>query len=235
MKNQFKAAALSLVMAVAPALTFSQQGNPVKKDPQKVETPDVLHHGGSISGNERPDDMTGNIDTLEGNGTAAPADSLRAGFSENADSTSGEPDKAEEYAKRKANLLANPVQQGTPFDAETASGGAKIIALHISGGLQNGGYAAEQYAIMLEAMFKDTDYVDHPTQIVVFWEETGKDRSTVMSVEINGRGLRDVNDHTKIAVFTPNLFVTSGTMKQVADRYYTETNTDLSYQPAPSQ
>ena len=83
---------------------------------------------------------------------------------------------------------ATPViKAGGAGDASGYSGKNSALVIYISGGQKDDRYTAEQYARMLQVMFKDSKRTDYPTDISVFFDEEGGDRSTFGKIYINGR------------------------------------------------
>lgn len=78
------------------------------------------------------------------------------------------------------------VAKGTDSDSKRISLHNPVISLHISGG-RDPKYSAENYAKMLRLMFKDKKRTQYPSEVYVRYEETGLDRSTLVSVFIDGK------------------------------------------------
>ena len=71
---------------------------------------------------------------------------------------------------------ATPViKAGGAGDASGYSGKNSALVIYISGGQKDDRYTAEQYARMLQVMFKDSKRTDYPTDISVFFDEEGQD------------------------------------------------------------
>ena len=84
------------------------------------------------------------------------------------------------------NTIDPIIKMGHGGDAETLSGKNSALVLYISGGTKDK-YSAEQYAKMLQVMFKDAKRTNYPTDISVVYQESQKDRVTLGSAYINGR------------------------------------------------
>ncbi|WP_442267636.1 hypothetical protein ACSIGC_08185 [Tenacibaculum sp. ZS6-P6] len=78
------------------------------------------------------------------------------------------------------------IKVGHGGDAETLSIKNSALVLYISGGTKDK-YSAEQYAKMLQTMFKDAKRTNYPTDISIVYQESQKDRVTLGSAYINGR------------------------------------------------
>lgn len=84
--------------------------------------------------------------------------------------------------------VENPViREGHGGQAMGFSADNKVIAIHISGGNKGEKYTAEQYAKMLNVMFKDTARTEYPTEVYFFYEESGEDRPTGAIAFMSGR------------------------------------------------
>lgn len=82
---------------------------------------------------------------------------------------------------------ATPViKAGGAGDAQTLSIKNSALVIHISGGQKDDRFTAEQYARMLQAMFKDPKRTEYPTDISVVYDEDGGDRHTFGTIYING-------------------------------------------------
>lgn len=98
------------------------------------------------------------------------------------------------YAQNKTweglDLSDYPYIQDGFGEAETYSHQKKKLVIYISGGQGVNGkpepYAAREYAELLYNAFKNPKYTNYPTEIVVFYDEKGKDRSTKAIVVICG-------------------------------------------------
>ncbi|GGG37444.1 hypothetical protein GCM10011344_42840 [Dokdonia pacifica] len=97
---------------------------------------------------------------------------------------------AQETTWEGLDLSNYPFIEGHISDAERYSYQKNKIAIYISGGQGIEGvpeqYTAREYAELLYSAFKDTEYTNYPTEIVVFYDEEGKDRVTKASVIICG-------------------------------------------------
>lgn len=78
------------------------------------------------------------------------------------------------------------IKAGNAGGASNYSGANSALVIHLSGGQKDDRYTAEQYAHMLQAMFKDSKRTDYPTEISVFFDEEGGDRHTFGKIFING-------------------------------------------------
>ena len=83
-----------------------------------------------------------------------------------------------------------PFIEGSISKAERYSYQKNKIAIHISGGQgvdeTPEPYTAREYAELLYNAFKNTEYTNYPTEIVVFYDENGQGRATKASVVICG-------------------------------------------------
>ena len=77
------------------------------------------------------------------------------------------------------------VEKGTPGRAQTISGQKSALVIHVAGG-KNAKYSAEQYAKMLQYMFKSSKHTSTPTDISVLYEESDRNH-TLALVSSNGR------------------------------------------------
>ena len=79
------------------------------------------------------------------------------------------------------------ILEGNGGEAQTLSGKNSALVIYLSGGEAEEKYTAEQYAKMLQVMFKDDKRTSFPANVSVVYQESGKERPTVGSVFINGR------------------------------------------------
>lgn len=89
-------------------------------------------------------------------------------------------------AKTETPANAPVIKTGGAGDARTLSIKNSALVIHISGGQKDDRFTAEQYARMLQAMFKDPKRTEYPTDISVVYDEDGGDRHTLGSIYING-------------------------------------------------
>lgn len=87
-------------------------------------------------------------------------------------------------------LADYPFVEGNFVKATRFSYQKSKIAIHISGGKGVKGtpepYTAREYAGLLYKAFKNPEYTNYPTEIVVFYDEEGGNRETKASVIICG-------------------------------------------------
>ncbi len=109
-----------------------------------------------------------------------------------------------EMVAKKSDVLTPAIRKGHAGDASFHSGKHDLLVVYIYGAKGRDGkkepYTAEQYARILQKAFGDEEYTNYPTDIVVFYEESGLEGSTIASVYINGREYK-TKDGTR--TFTP--------------------------------
>ena len=87
--------------------------------------------------------------------------------------------------------------------AERYSGRKNKLVIYISGGQGTDKpepYTALEYSQLLYEAFKNPDFTNFPTEIVVFYDEEGKDRATKASVIICGEEFKTKSDKS---IFSP--------------------------------
>ena len=117
-----------------------------------------------------------------------------------------DPAKTEVVADNKKDVLNPPVREGHFGQAQTLSGQNNLLVIYISGGKgskeEPEQYTAKEYAEILQKSFANPKYTDNPADIVVFYEESGRDGVSTASVLINGDEWKTKEGDR---VFTPRL------------------------------
>ncbi|WP_268123931.1 hypothetical protein [Roseivirga pacifica] len=89
-------------------------------------------------------------------------------------------------AKTEMRSYTPVIKTGGAGEARVLSGKNSALVIHISGGQKDDRYTAEQYARMLQVMFRDPKRTEFPTDISVVYDEDGGDRHTFGSIYTNG-------------------------------------------------
>jgi len=111
---------------------------------------------------------------------------------------------AQETTWEGLDLSDYPFIKGHISDAERYSYQKNKIAIYISGGQGEEGkpepYTAKEYGELLYEAFKNEEYTNYPTEIVIFYRESNSSRITKASVVICGEEYKTKNGNS---IFSP--------------------------------
>lgn len=123
-------------------------------------------------------------------------------------------------------IVKNPVRKGDYMDALRLSFQEKLLVVCISGGKGKPGtpekFTAQQYATLMEQIFKNPKYSTYPTQIAVIHKETEDKGVTIARVMINGE---DYVTSCGRDVFTPEMVASNANI--FTKRYWGERGVSL--------
>ena len=105
-----------------------------------------------------------------------------------------------------AKVVSNPIREGHFGTANDYSFHKKALVVFISGAQgteeKPEPYTAKEYAQILQKAFSNKKYTDNPTDVVVYYKETGREGASLANVIINGEEYKTKSGST---VFTPML------------------------------